>query len=215
MDKKLEYLKSIETGVVSDALELLNIKNWTNSIFPSDKDFKIVGKAFTALFTATVSKDEKTYNHYDVINMCEEGDVLVFAGAPEGRIFGSNTAVVASQKGIVGIVLDGRSRDVTEIENVPMPLFYRGPIIAPTDSQYKLTQVQVRVNCDGAMINPGDIVVGDRDGMVVIPAERLDEVIYQCEMIADVEAQMLQGLKRKAPIEELKAIIKQKKILRK
>jgi hypothetical protein len=56
-----------------------------NSIFPSDKNFKIAGKAFTALFTASVCKDEKSYNHYDVLT-CVGRNVLVFAGAPEGRI---------------------------------------------------------------------------------------------------------------------------------
>jgi regulator of RNase E activity RraA len=213
MDKKIEYLKSIDTGVISDAMGLLGIEGWTNTIFPTSKDFKIAGKAFTALFTAPVSNNEKTLAAYDVINMCEPGDVLVFAGAPEGRIFGGNLAAFAANKALGAIVLDGGTRDVSEIEE-RLPLFCRRPVIRPTENRYKLTQIKIPVNCDGAMVNPGDIIVGDRDGVIVIPASRLDDVVYQCEMIVGVESEMGAALKRKAPVDELKSIIKKKKILR-
>jgi regulator of RNase E activity RraA len=213
MDKKIEYLKSIDTGVISDAMGLLGIEGWTGNIFPTSKDFKIAGKAFTGLFTAPVSNNEKTYAAYDVIDMCEPGDVLIFAGAPEGRIFGGNLAAFALNKGLEAVVLDGGTRDVSEIEE-KIPLFCRKPVIRPTENRYKLTQIKVSVNCDGAMVSPGDIVVGDRDGIIVIPVSRLDDVIYQCEMIAGVESEMSAALKKKAPVDELKAIIKKKKILR-
>jgi 4-hydroxy-4-methyl-2-oxoglutarate aldolase len=120
---------------------------------------------------------------------------------------------LALNRGLEAVVLDGGTRDVSEIEE-KIPLFCRKPVIRPTESRYKLTQVKVTVNCDGAMVSPGDIVVGDRDGIIVIPASRLDDVIYQCEMITGVETEMGEALKRKAPVDELKAIIKKKKILR-
>jgi regulator of RNase E activity RraA len=213
MNKKIEYLKSIDTGVISDAMGLLGIEGWTNNIFPTSKDFKIAGKAFTGLFTAPVSNAEKTYAAYDVINMCEPGDVLLFAGAPEGRIFGGNLASFAVNKGLAAVVLDGGTRDVSEIEE-KIPLFCRKPVIRPTENRFKLTQIKIQVNCDGAMVNPGDIIVGDRDGIIVIPASRLDDVVYQCEMIVGVESEMGAALKRNAAVDELKSIIKKKKILR-
>jgi regulator of RNase E activity RraA len=213
MDKRIEYLKSIDTGVISDAMGLLGIEGWTNNIFPSSKDFKIAGKAFTGLFTAPVSGNEKTYAPYDVIDMCEPADVLVFAGAPEGRIFGGNLAYFAMNKGLEAVVLDGGTRDVSEIEG-RLPLFCRKAVIRPTDNQYKLTQIKVTVNCGGAMVSPGDIVVGDRDGLIVIPADRVDDVIFQCEKVVEVENEMGAALQRRAPVDELKAIIKKKKILR-
>jgi regulator of RNase E activity RraA len=213
MDKKIGYLKSLDTGVISDAMGLLGIEGWTSNIFPTSKDFKIAGKAFTGLFTAPVGNNEKTYAAYDVINMCEPGDVLLFAGAPEGRIFGGNLASFAVNKGLEAVVLDGGTRDVSEIEE-KIPLFCRKPVIRPTESRYKLTQIKIQVACDGATVNPGDIIVGDRDGIIVIPASRLDDVIYQCEMIVAVETEMGAALKRKAAVDELKSIIKKKKILR-
>jgi regulator of RNase E activity RraA len=212
--EKISYLKRIDSGVVTDAMGLLGLEGWTDGIFPTNKDYKIAGKAFTGLFTAPVSGDEKTYSPYDVIEMCGRGDVLVLAGAPKGRIFGGNLALKAKNQGLEGIVLDGRTRDVSEIENC-LPIFCRGPINYPTDNKYKLTQVNVVVNCDGAMIKPGDIILGDRDGIIVIPGERLDDVIYQCEHVEAVEAKMQAALKNKASAAEAKAVIKAKKIPRK
>jgi regulator of RNase E activity RraA len=214
MDKKIGYLKSIDTGVISDAMTLLGIDGWTNNIFPSSKDFKIAGKAFTILFVPTVNGAEKTIASYETIDTCQPGDVLVIAGAPDGRIFGGNLAYLCMNKGVAGVVLDGKTRDVNEIEE-RVPLFCRGCINRPTDAQYKMVKAQVSVNCDGVAVSPGDIIVGDRDGVIVVPAARVDDVIYQCEMIVEVEAEMAAALKRKAPGTELYAILKKKKILRK
>jgi regulator of RNase E activity RraA len=214
MDKKIEYLKSIDTGVVSDAMTLLGIDGWTSNIFPTAKDYKIAGTAFTMMYAPTVNNNEKTLATYETIDTCQPGDVLVIAGAPEGRIFGGNLAFLSKNKGVEGVVLDGKTRDVNEIEE-KIPLFCRGAIIRPTDAQYKLVKAQVPVLCDGVVISPGDFVVGDRDGLAVIPAARIDEVIYQCEMIVEVEAEMQAALKRKAPGTELYSILKKKKTLRK
>jgi regulator of RNase E activity RraA len=64
------------------------------------------------------------------------------------------------------------------------------------------------------MVSPGDIVVGDRDGVIIIPAACLDDIIYQCEMIVDVENEMSAALKKRVSANELKSIIQKKKILR-
>ena len=213
MKEKIEYLKSIDSGVVSDAMDLLGIGGWTNSIFPTNKDYKIVGKAFTGLFVTAVTGAETAYATYEVIDMCEAGDVLVLAGAPEGRLFGGNLAFKSKNQGLEGIVLDGRTRDMSEIEE-KIPMFCRGPINYDS-GKFKLTQVKVTVNCDGTTINPGDIIVGDRDGIMVIPASRLDDVIYQCKHVAEVEAKMSAALKRNASGSELKEILKEKKVPRK
>jgi 4-hydroxy-4-methyl-2-oxoglutarate aldolase len=145
--------------------------------------------------------------------MCEPGDVLILGGAPYGRIFGGNLASFAMNKGLEAVVLDGGTRDISEVEK-KLPLFCRKPVIRPTDFQYKLTKAKITFNCDGAMVSPGDIVVGDRDGIIIIPSARLDDIIYQCEMVAEVESEMSEALKKRVTVNELKSIIKKKKILR-
>lgn len=214
LKKQLEYLSKIDTGVVTDALGLLGIGEWTTNIFPTDKDFKCVGTAFTGQYTSS-SGDAPPYNAYDVIEKAEPGDVLVLAGAPDARIFGGNLALHAKNKGLAAVILDGKTRDVTEIEEVPIKLFCRGPLIhGKNDSRYKLSAIQVKVDCDGAIINPGDIIIGDRDGMIAIPRDRVDDVIYQCEHVVEVEADMHAALLKNCSAAEAKNVIKAKKTLR-
>jgi len=211
LSAKLAYLRDIDTGVVTDALGLLGIGQWTSDIFPTDKSFKCVGPAFTGKYVP-FNEQDAALNAYDVIDKVTPGDVLVLASAPDARIFGGNLGLHAHNKGVEAVVLDGRTRDVTEIEEVPMKLFCRGPIIhSKNDKKYKFTQIQVPIECDGAVINPGDIVIGDRDGIVVIPRDRLDDVIYQCEHVEACEAVMHKTLLRNCSGAEAKATIAAKK----
>lgn len=213
MQKKMEFLKKVGTGVVSDAMALLGIDGWTTHVFPISKDMKIAGPAFTTRSVIPVNGKEKTLGAYGVIDSCQPGDVIVRAGTPEGRLFGGNMALMAKNKGVEGVVIDGKSRDLNDIEDV-MPLFLRCPTTRPSDTTSKLVEIQVPVVFDGVHVAPGDIVVGDRDGVLFIPAARLDDVIYQAEMIAEVEKEATDALSQNAPLTDVVAIIKKKSVLR-
>ena len=209
MKEKMEYLKKVGTGVVSDAMTLLGIDGWTTHVFPISNDAKIAGPAFTTRSVIPVNGKEKTLGAYGVIDNCKPGEVIVRAGTPEGRLFGSNMAFLAKKKGVEGVVLDGKSRDLNEIEEI-MPLFLRSATVRPSDAVSKLVEIQVPVVFDGVNVAPGDIVVGDRDGVLFIPADRLDDVIYQCEMIEQVEKEVTEAISQELPIEDIVKIIKKK-----
>lgn len=213
MKEKMDYLKEVGTGVVSDAMTLLGIDGWTSHVFPTAKDAKIAGPAFTTRSVIPVNGKEKTLGAYGVIDSCQPGDVIVRAGTPEGRLFGGNMALMAKNKGVEGVVLDGKSRDLNDIEDI-LPLFLRAPTTRPSDTTSKLVEIQVPVVFDGVHVSPGDIVVGDRDGVLFIPADRLDEVIYQAEMIAEVEKEATEALTQKLPVADVLKIIKKKSELR-
>lgn len=213
MKEKMDYLKKVGTGVVSDAMTLLGIDGWTTHVFPIANDAKIAGPAFTTRSVIPVNGKEKTLGAYGVIDSCKPGEVIVRAGTPEGRLFGSNMALMAKKKGVEGVVLDGKSRDLNEIEEI-IPLFLRSATVRPSDTVSKLVEIQVPVVFDGVNVAPGDIVVGDRDGVLFIPADRLDDVIYQCEMIEQVEKEVTEALNQDLPVAEVVKIIKKKSTLR-
>lgn len=213
MQEKMEFLKKVGTGVISDAMTLLGIDGWTTHVFPIAKDSKIAGPAFTTRSIVPVNGKEKTLGAYGVMDQCQPGDVIVRAGTPEGRLFGGNMALMARNKGVEGVVIDGKSRDLNDIEDV-MPLFIRSATTHPSDTTSKLVETQVPVVFDGVHVNPGDIVVGDRDGVLFIPADRLDDVIYQAEMIAEVEKEASEALNRHVPVPDVVAILKKKSALR-
>ena len=66
----------------------------------------------------------------------------------------------------------------------------------------------------GCRVNPGDIVVGDSDGIVILPSQRLEEIIYQAEEIGEIEIALAQAVERQASLEELNAIGGRKPVVR-
>lgn len=213
MQEKMEFLKKVGTGVISDAMSLLGIDGWTTHVFPIAKDMKIAGPAFTTRSVIPVNGKEKVLGAYGVIDSCQPGEVIVRAGTPEGRLFGGNMALMAKNKGVEGVVIDGKSRDLNDIEEI-IPCFLRSATTRPSDTVSKLVEIQVPVVFDGVHVDPGDIVVGDRDGVLFIPAGRLDDVIYQAEMIAEVEKEATEALNKKMPVADVVKIIKKKSTLR-
>ncbi|GHT02041.1 S-adenosylmethionine--2-demethylmenaquinone methyltransferase [Synergistales bacterium] len=214
MKDKLEYLKTIETGIVVDAMDGLHLQGWMNEdIQPLDPASRIVGPAFTGQYHHVADPAATTYSSYDVIDMCEPGAVLIFAGSVGERSTGGYNIATAKFKRLAGIITDGMTRDVNEIIATSFPLFCGGLRIYAPSNNLKLTDVNVPVDCGGRLVRPGDIIVADRDGVVVIPIERLDDVIRQCKYVQACEAEMQEILAGARPVSDVKHIMKKKKQL--
>lgn len=115
------------------------------------------------------------------INLAEPGDVLVVAaGGFENRAcFGDGTALRMARKGMNGVVIDGMTRDRDGVVELGFPTFCRGATPRnfhyPEDGQYG--SVNVPVVCGGAVVHPGDLVLGDGDGVVVVPRRLADSIV--------------------------------------
>ena len=133
---------------------------------------------------------------------CEAGDNLMVHAAiyraPKGSILvidggnsdfamaGGNVCAVAARKGIRGFVVDGAVRDVEEIEQLRFPVFGRGLMPKPGRKE-KLGDLDRPVTCGGVHVYPGDIVVADREGVVVIPSGSVEETFLKVRARTDRE----------------------------
>ncbi|MCX4812725.1 RraA family protein [Streptomyces sp. NBC_01239] len=102
--------------------------------------------------------------------------VVVESGDVEYALAGGNVCAVAQRRGIAGFVVDGVIRDVGEVREAGFPVFGRGVVPIPGVKKAVLP-LNERVRCGGVAVDPGDVVVADEDGVVVVPGARRAEVL--------------------------------------
>jgi 4-hydroxy-4-methyl-2-oxoglutarate aldolase len=122
------------------------------------------------------------------LSRCPKDSVLVIDGQGElnTALWGEVTTLAARLKGLAGVVIDGAIRDLYKIARDKLPVFARGVVPNAGGVQYA-GEFQVPIQCGGAIVHPGDWVVGDEDGVVVVPQERLESVIEAAKRLAVVE----------------------------
>jgi 4-hydroxy-4-methyl-2-oxoglutarate aldolase len=105
------------------------------------------------------------------------GDVLVVeSGDTEYALCGGNVCAIAHRRGVAGLVADGLIRDLGETRDRGFPVFARGAIPFPGGKE-TVSPLNVPVRCAGVTVHPGDVVVADEEGVVVVPRDRAAEVL--------------------------------------
>jgi 4-hydroxy-4-methyl-2-oxoglutarate aldolase len=136
---------------------------------------------------------------------CQAGDVFVVAtgGYTGAAVTGDLLLGVASNRGAAGFVTDGLVRDLEDLETVGLPVYAMG--VTPNSPQRRGPgSVGLPVVCGGVWIASGDVVVGDRDGVVVIPRGRIAETLESLEHVKAIEAATLERVRgglKELPVE--------------
>jgi|YelNatPaOPRAMG01_1025707.scaffolds.fasta_scaffold08340_5 4-hydroxy-4-methyl-2-oxoglutarate aldolase len=208
-NKLLKEIWKIPTASLSDALDNIGIRGFMDyQIKPRTCEQKIVGRAITV--KDKISKKKATpIKALEAIEGAEKGCVLVrvienanVEEASNIALFGGIMASAAKAKGLGGAVLDGGLRDVNECKSLGFPVFSRSAVPTNSVGRTEVVEVNVPIVCGGVLVNPGDIIVGDTDGVVVIPSGKLKEVVQQALKIEDVEKKMAAALSKGASVLE-------------
>jgi len=167
--------KQLYTAVLSDVLDSLGHRNqaMTPAIRPLDETLVMCGRARTALYREVfhIAKGNPYELEIALIDDLKPGDVAVMAcgGSPRIAPWGELLSTAARARKAAGCLTDGLTRDVRYIRKMKFPVFHGG--IGPLDSKGRgeVAAIDVPVEVAGVRIEPGDLVFGDVDGVVVVP----------------------------------------------
>jgi len=174
----------IPTAVLSDTLDSLDLRNQAMRphIRPLDLSIDMAGRARTGLYMPVFHVDP-AINPYEreieLIDGLQADEVVVLACGDSGRIapWGELLTTACLARKAAGCVTDGLVRDIRQIAQMRFPVFHGG--VGPLDSKGrgKVMEIEVPVMCAGVLVRPQDLVVGDADGVVVIPREVEEKVV--------------------------------------
>jgi 4-hydroxy-4-methyl-2-oxoglutarate aldolase len=151
------------------------------------------------LYAEVFEIPEKPYQmEMEVVDSLKTDDVLV-AYAPataKAALWGGILSTAAKARGARGVVIEGMTRDVKQIASMAFPVFASG--VSPLDSKGRLRVFAYRcaIECGGVLVEPGDIVFGDADGVVVIPQDVAVETVYEALRKAEAEHLTEEELKK-------------------
>lgn len=185
---EIAHFRSLPTGNVCDA----NGKggNMDSGIKPIDPRSKLVGPAVTVQ-----CQPADNLILHKAIYEAAPGSVLVIDahGYTEAGPFGGIMSTACMARGIAGVILDGACRDANEIQDMGFPFFIRALNPGGTVKE-SLGPINQTIQCGGVIVRPGDLVVGDRDGVVVIEQEKARDVLKRARGIFDREVKIMELL---------------------
>lgn len=180
-----ERLAQLRSAAVADALDDLGLRDRCmtvplQAILPDDC---IVGRAVTIQAVAVVDVPaDALLRELEAVDSLQPHDVVVAdASAAQGAFWGELLSTAAKARGGAGAIVDGWVRDIAQMRQMGFPVIARGG--SPYDSRGRLDTLAVNrpIRCGGVAVRPGDVVVGDVDGVAVIPADRVQDVLRIAE----------------------------------
>ncbi len=175
---------------VSDAVELVTGKNGTMG-----HDMKpyiggaMVGRAVTSLVKPAPPEQAtpalSTKHSVEMIDNAKPGEVgvIVMEGTLDIAAMGNLMATAAKVRGMAGMVLDGAIRDIWDVRRMGLTVYARSASPRTAVGHYATVARNIEVQCGGVTVRPGDIIVADEDGVVVVPQERAEDVLKKAQEI--------------------------------
>jgi 3-hexulose-6-phosphate synthase/6-phospho-3-hexuloisomerase len=203
-EELVAILREVSSSNVSDAMHR---KGAMRDIHPINLGSKIVG---TAVTVQTFAGDwAKTVEAIDVAG---PGNVIViYNGSNYIAPWGGLATLSCKVKGIEGVVVDGAVRDVNEIRDMNYPIFSSS--IVPNAGEPKgMGEINAEITCGGQIVRPGDYIVGDDSGVVVIPKERAYEIARRAKEVEKNESRLFEEIRRGRTLSQVVNLKKWEKV---
>ncbi len=198
----LDFLRSVDSPTVANAIETFNLRDRCDGFIGGAVECQfpdlgvMVGRAVTVTMTSepgTVASRDGYWQMWDAV-AAMDGPVVIavqdVSGKPERCAYaGEMMATLAQRLGAVGMVTDGALRDVEEVHALGFHYFMRYPVVS--HGNFSIVSVNEPIELDGQVVNQGDILHGDRNGIVIVPDAVLDGLEEAVAGIREREAAQL------------------------
>ncbi len=185
-------LEKLSTTNLSDACDQTGVRGAVIGIRPLFGMPKVAGRAVTIKMTAAGMMKSKRHLGIDAIAAAARGDVIAIdnRGDLYNNCWGEILSCASQQKGVAAVFVDGAARDIDFCQEIGFPVFARA--VVPITARGRIMQEDFNcpIRLGDVQVRPGDILVGDVNGVVVIPVEKFEEVLAAAEKILEKEEQM-------------------------
>ena len=186
-DPTVQGFSTLPTATISDALDRLGIAGQVLGLAPLDPKFRLAGRAFTLRYRPTGLVERGNVGDY--IDDVPPGEIVVLdnAGRLDCTVWGDILTAVSHRRGVGGTVIHGVCRDVQRALDLNYPIFSRGRYMRTGKDRVEVESLGQPVSLGEIQVRPGDILVGDADGLLVVPRVREAEVLQTAREIEDAE----------------------------
>ena len=179
-----------DTSLLSDAMDEHGIDGVVTGIPPAAPDHRAVGRARPLRFERARGVGTPNFPHA-MLEALAAGEVLVIRGvSPDVSCWGGQASRLAANAGVEGVVIDGGYRDVPEVREGSFPVFGRQPTPRSGQRRVRVASTDEAVTVGVVGVAPGDAVVADATGVVVVPAEREARVAESAADLLDAESDL-------------------------
>lgn len=171
----LESWRGVPTSIISD--ERNRGGTMTAAIKPVAPGFAFVGEALTV---QTMVADNLALHHAAAMAWPGAAIVIDAGGHGDHAVWGELLHLTATKRGVAGVVIDGSVRDLDDLRRSPVPMFCRSVVPAGPHKNWG-GEINGAIQCGGCPVSPGDIIVGDDDGVAVVPRDIQADLLVRCK----------------------------------
>ena len=166
--------ESLYSAVVADALDSLGLRNQSPRVelAPLTVETVLIGRCKTTLWADMFHEDPRPYElELQAVDSCRPDDVLIAAaaGSVQSALWGELLSTACRNTGCVGAIVDGAARDIRRMREMQFPVYARARSVYDSLSRQRVIDLDVPVEIAGVRFFPGDLVIADLDGVVVVP----------------------------------------------
>lgn len=196
----MDTFMKASTGNVADAVdEATGVRGFMGRDMKAVFKAKVIGPAVTVLLRRALRTDKRDWPNLQIQTLDEAPPGSVMVEVLEDGLdtagVGNLMATTAKVRGLAGMVIDGGARDIEELEEIGFPVWSRSWVPATSVGRYVPVASNVPVTCGGVAVHPGDWIVADKTGVVVVPRASLPQVLKLLRQYDEKETKMVPLIK--------------------